>query len=286
MSVNFYVILNEFAGGGKAKNLWPEIKTVLQERQVSYQVAKSTYPGQATLLARQYAKQHPDLTTATNVVLAVGGDGTLHQVLNGLASAKLTHPIPVAYLPVGNGNDFAKGIKMATRWRSALDQILGCNSASWLNVGTYRDAEKNTTGVFTNTVGIGFDAAVVNDANGKSPKRLTKRLHLGWLSRLSSLISVVYNELPFPLTVHVGQHRDIYAHAYLVTVSNHPYLGGGINIAPTAEVTDPNLDLIVIEKPHLPKLLFIALMLRLGRHMHLKSVHHYHEQTAPHRPIN
>ncbi|ANZ61793.1 diacylglycerol/lipid kinase family protein [Secundilactobacillus paracollinoides] len=277
MSVNFYVILNEFAGGGKAKNLWPEIKTVLQERQVSYQVAKSTYPGQATLLARQYAKQHPDLTTATNVVLAVGGDGTLHQVLNGLASAKLTHPIPVAYLPVGNGNDFAKGIKMATRWRSALDQILGCNSASRLNVGTYRDAEKNTTGVFTNTVGIGFDAAVVNDANGKSPKRLTKRLHLGWLSRLSSLISVVYNELPFPLTVHVGQHRDIYAHAYLVTVSNHPYLGGGINIAPTAEVTDPNLDLIVIEKPHLPKLLFIALMLRLGRHMHLKSVHHYHE---------
>ncbi|ANZ63430.1 diacylglycerol kinase [Secundilactobacillus paracollinoides] len=277
MSVNFYVILNEFAGGGKAKNLWPEIKTVLQERQVSYQVAKSTYPGQATLLARQYAKQHPDLTTATNVVLAVGGDGTLHQVLNGLASAKLTHPIPVAYLPVGNGNDFAKGIKMATRWRSALDQILGCNSASWLNVGTYRDAEKNTTGVFTNTVGIGFDAAVVNDANGKSPKRLTKRLHLGWLSRLSSLISVVYNELPFPLTVHVGQHRDIYAHAYLVTVSNHPYLGGGINIAPTAEVTDPNLDLIVIEKPHLPKLLFIALMLRLGRHMYLKSVHHYHE---------
>ncbi|WP_279383317.1 acylglycerol kinase family protein [Secundilactobacillus collinoides] len=70
MSVNFYIILNEFAGGGRAKSLWPEIKAVLQERQVSYQVAKSTYPGQATLLARQYAKQHPDLTTVNNVVLA------------------------------------------------------------------------------------------------------------------------------------------------------------------------------------------------------------------------
>lgn len=278
VAISYYIILNEFAGGGSVKTLWPQIKSALDERHVDYEIARSTYSGHTRLLARQFAKQHHEAETTTKyVVLAVGGDGTLHQAISGLVDAQLSHPIPVAYLPVGSGNDFAKGIKMATNWRKALNQILECTNENWLTIGTYFDTNKQTKGVFTNNIGIGFDAAVVTAANSASSKKLLNRMHLGTLSYLAAVIGVFYNQLAFPLTVHIGQHRDIYPHAYLVTVTNHPYFGGGVKIAPPASVSDPNLDLIVIEKPNIFKLLFISLMLSMGRHLNLKSVHHYHE---------
>lgn len=281
LSVNFYIILNEFAGSGRAKSLWPAIKEVLDTRQVSYSLVLSTYPGHATLLAKQFAKKQPDIaptsTQPRQVVLAIGGDGTLHQAINGLESANLSYQLPVAYLPIGSGNDFAKGIHMASNWRVALDQILNCTSENWLNIGSYIDTNKQVSGVFTNNLGIGFDAAVVTAANGASSKRILNRLHLGTLSYLFSIIGVFYNQMAFPLTVHVGQHRDIYQHAYLVTVTNHPYFGGGVKIVPPASANDPNLDLIVIEKPNFFKLIYIVIMLALGKHLKLRSVHHYHE---------
>ncbi len=278
MSVSYYIILNEFAGGGRVKTLWPEIRAVLDERQINYQIARSTYSGHSRLLARQFAKQHADdAQPQTWVVLAIGGDGTLHQALSGLDSAHLNNPIPVAYLPVGSGNDFAKGIHMASNWRAALNQILNCTAANWLTIGRYYDTNKQTSGVFTNNVGIGFDAAVVTSANSASSKHWLNRLGMGTLSYLSAVIGVFYNQMAFPLTVHVGQRRDIYANAYLVTVTNIPYFGGGVKIMPPASVNDPNLDLIVIEKPNIFKLLYLAILLLLGRHLKSKSVHHYHE---------
>lgn len=279
MSVSYYIILNEFAGGGSVKTLWPEIKAELDKRQVDYKIARSNYSGHAQLLANQFAKAHADDAPSKQprqVILAVGGDGTLHQAISGLVDAHLEHPIPVAYLPVGSGNDFARGIKMSINWHEALNQILDCTAENWLTVGTYFDTNKQTHGVFTNNVGIGFDAAVVTSANGTQTKSLLNRLHLGALSYLAAIIGVVYNQEAFPLTVHIGQRRDIYAHAYLVTVTNHPYFGGGVKIMPPASVSDPNLDLVVIEKANIFKLLFISLMLSMGKHLKLKSVHHYH----------
>lgn len=280
MSISYYIILNEFAGGGSVKNLWPEIKATLDERQVDYKVGRSTYAGHAQLLANQFAKAHADDKPTTQhryVVLAIGGDGTLHQAISGLAEAHLERPIPVAYLPVGSGNDFARGIKMATNWHKALNQILNCTAENWLTVGSFFDTNKQTHGIFTNNVGVGFDAAVVTSANGAPSKSILNRLHLGGLSYLAAIIGVFYNQEAFPLTVHVGQHRDIYSHAYLVTVTNHPYFGGGVKIVPSASVSDPNLDLVVIEKANIFKLLFILLMISMGKHLKLKSVHHYHE---------
>nr|WP_281349254.1 hypothetical protein [Secundilactobacillus folii] len=145
-----------------------------------------------------------------------------------------------------------------------------------MTIGTYFDAKKQTKGVFTNNIGIGFDAAVVTSANSAKSKRWLNHFHVGTLSYLAAIIGVFYNQTAFPLTVHIGQHRDIYPRAYLVTITNHPYFGGGVKIAPPASVHDPNLDLVVIEKSNIFKLLFISLLLSMGRHLKLKSVHHYH----------
>lgn len=275
MAVKYYVILNDHAGAGRAKAVWPAIEEQLNQQNVTFELGRSQYAGHSILLAHQFAKNHAS-DPANWVVLAVGGDGTLHQVLNGLNDAHLTTPIPVAYLPVGSGNDFARGLKMANSWRPALNQILDCTAANWLTIGQYRDTIKQSSSVFTNNVGIGLDAAIVAAANSSRLKVFLNRIHMGKLAYPFSFINVVYNQQGFPLTVHVNGHRDIYSKAFLVTVSNHPYFGGGINILPPASVSDANLDLIVVEKPNLFKMIGIALMIALGRHLKMKSVHHYH----------
>lgn len=275
--MNYYIILNDYAGSGNARSTWPEIKAELKRRRVNYELSRSKYPGHATVLARQFAKEHVGRKTEW-VVIAVGGDGTLHQVLNGLDSASVPHPIPVAHLPVGSGNDFARGLKMGQRWQTALDQILNCTAAKWLTIGQFTDTIKQTSGVFTNNLGIGFDAAIVASANSSKFKIWLNRIHLGTLAYALSFFNVVYNQDGFPLTVRVGKRRDFYPKAFLVTVSNQPYFGGGVNILPNASLTNSLLDLIVIEKPNLFKIMGIAIMVLFGWHLKMKSVHHYHEE--------
>lgn len=275
VSVQYYIILNEHAGSGRAGTLWPQIKEQLAADQVTYQVVTSEYPNHAILLSEQFAKQVPDQANQNWVVLAIGGDGTLHQAINGLNQHPRQHPIPVAYLPVGSGNDFARGAGMALDWQTALTQIIRCTHPTTYDVGTYNETIKQERGIFTNNLGIGFDAGIIAQANQSKAKVWLNKHHLGSLSYLASALDVYYNQTGFTLTVHVGQQRDIYPNAFLVTTTNHPYFGGGVGIAPNATLNDHRLHLVVIEKPNFFKLLWLALRLVFKRHLTSKAVHYY-----------
>lgn len=275
MSVQFYIILNEHAGSGHAGTLWPQIKERLDAASVSYQLAVSEYPRHTLLLSEQFAKQLPDSPHQDWVVLAVGGDGTLHEAINGLTTIKRSHPIPVAYLPIGSGNDFARGAGLSLDWHQALNQIIHCTHVTNYDIGTYNETIKQERGVFTNNLGIGFDAAIISQANQSKAKIWLNKHHLGSLSYLASALSVYYNQTGFTLTVHVGNQRDMFPHAFLVTTTNHPYFGGGVGIAPGATIDDHQLHLVVIEKPNFFKLVWLALRLVFKRHLTSKAVHYY-----------
>ncbi|MFD1548410.1 diacylglycerol/lipid kinase family protein [Levilactobacillus fuyuanensis] len=280
VSVQFYIILNEHAGSGRAKELWPEIKQALDAAQVSYQLAISEYANHAILLSEQFAKKLPDEPHQNWVVLAVGGDGTLHEAINGLTKLPRTHPIPVAYLPIGSGNDFARGAGMALKWQDAFKQIIQCTHATDYDIGSYNETIKQERGVFTNNLGIGFDAAIISQANQSKAKVWLNKHHMGKLSYLASALDVYYNQTGFTLTVHVGNQRDIYPNAFLVTTTNHPYFGGGVGIAPSATITDHKLHLVVIEKPNFFKLMWLALRLVFKRHLTSKAVHYYQASSV------
>lgn len=275
VSVQYYIILNEHAGSGRAGILWPQIEQQLVTAGVSYQLAVSQYANHAILLSEQFAKQLPDDGHQNWVVLAIGGDGTLHEAINGLITQHRQHPIPVAYVPVGSGNDFARGAGMALDWQTALQQVLQCTHATEFDLGTYNETIKQERGVFTNNLGIGFDAAIIAQANQSKAKVWLNKHHLGSLSYLASALNVYYNQTGFTLTVHVGNQRDIYPNAFLVTTTNHPYFGGGVGIVPEATLSDHNLHLVVIEKPNFFKLIWLALRLAFKRHLTSKAVHYY-----------
>ncbi|WP_461239651.1 diacylglycerol/lipid kinase family protein [Paucilactobacillus sp. N302-9] len=275
--MEFLIILNKHAGSGTAAKVWQQIEPELNRRQVDYQLKISQYPGHTTYLAKQYAIHATNPSQA--VLLVIGGDGTLHQALNGALQANLSVKLPLAYIPAGSGNDFARGLKMKTNPLAALNQILNCQKPIDIHIGQYRENIKNESGYFVNNIGVGFDAAVVSQTNSSTSKKRLNKYHLGSLSYLSSVIGVLYHQSNFELNVETDSAHDIYRQAFLVTTSNHPYFGGGVAILPSASVFDDNLELAVFEKKNWLVLVWVAILLMFGKHLNSRFFHHY---KSPH----
>ncbi|WP_137598164.1 diacylglycerol/lipid kinase family protein [Paucilactobacillus kaifaensis] len=269
--MTFLIILNEHAGSGNAKDTWKIIEPILQKERINYTFQISQYAGHTTYLAKTYIKnvqniEHP-------VILIIGGDGTLHEALNGVLSIDQDKPVPLAYIPAGSGNDFARGLGMSAKPITALHQILNCQQQKMINIGHYEETMKNENGYFINNIGIGFDAAVVSRTNASTNKQRLNKYHLGSLAYLSSVFSVLYNQEPFPLMVQVGKSRTLFQKAFLVTTSKHPYFGGGVSILPDASVHKPELELIVVERLNWVIILWVAILIILGKHSKSRFVH-------------
>ncbi|WP_179395294.1 diacylglycerol/lipid kinase family protein [Lacticaseibacillus absianus] len=270
-AVFFYIIFNPAAGSGTSVATFKAVRQVLDDRQLPYEIRVSRYSGHAVQLARQIGSFN---THDHAVLMVIGGDGTLNQAITGLRETK-QQELPVAYIPAGSGNDFARGIGMPQDPMAALDQILAATAPITLDIGQYTEATRHESGFFVNNVGVGFDAAAVAAANRSSYKKLLNRLHLGSLAYMFGVVNVFFSRKPFPVTVHVDGQYEIIQRAFLCTTTNHPYFGGGVRILPTATPTDGELDLIVVENLNVFYFLFLLLELIRGKHMKYKAVHHF-----------
>ncbi|MHC9532833.1 diacylglycerol/lipid kinase family protein [Dellaglioa sp. BT-FLS60] len=270
----YFIVVNESAGSGHAKSVWQSIKKVLVTQQINFNAHLTKYTGHASLLTENYARHYQPEINNTHIILVIGGDGTLNECINGVKNAD-TFDIPIAYIPAGSGNDFARGVGIPKSPLVALEQILKTTSPKLLNLGVLQEFSRHEKKYFVNNVGIGFDAQIVSIANQSSSKKILNKLHLGSLTYLSALLSTLSKQGSFPVTVHVNGQRKFYQNAFLLTTSNHPYFGGGVPILPMADPAKNNLDLIIIEKSRTLKLLYLAILMFSGRHVTQKGVHHF-----------
>lgn len=275
--MEYFIILNKCAGGNKARLLWPKVEARLKQLNISYRTFVTQYDGHAVELANQILGQITHAHHSDAVIMAAGGDGTLHETLLGCIGYYATYPsefkIPIAFLPIGSGNDFARALKIPLHWDKALEQILHCSKAASLTVGQYTNLDTHDEGYFTNNFGIGFDATVVHDANRSS---LKNSRYFGKFSYWISVINELRTFQGFNTHVKIpGKPEDVYQNAFLVTTTNLPYFGGGIKIAPDASAYKNQLDLIIVEKPNPIQLLLFVSMIFLKRHLSLRFIHHY-----------
>lgn len=278
--MEYFFIVNPQAGAHNVQKLWPDIETELDKQHIAYRTLITEHDGHAVTLARRALNLINAVSNPNAVIVATGGDGTLHETMVGCMRYYADHPqqpkIPIAFLPVGSGNDFARALKIPLHWESALTQILSCHSSTTITIGRFINHDNQTDGYFTNNFGIGLDAAVVHHANHSL---LKDSATLGKFSYMAAVFNTLIHFKGFRLTVSVpDQQPTTYQKAYLVTTTNLPYFGGGIKIAPDASVLDDTLDLIVVEKPNIFQLILFIVMLFLKRHLHLRFVHHYTEK--------
>ena len=168
--IEWQVILNPHAGGGKGSHDRKKIEQLLKKSGLNYSLAVSEFPRHAIALAK-------DLVTAgaTHVIVA-GGDGTLNEVVNGIfqADPKIKREITLGMLPVGTGNDWIKTFGIPDHYQKAID-IIKAGKTVKQDVGeiTCLIEGQSSKRYFVNIAGFGFDALVAKNANDLKFKGIT-----------------------------------------------------------------------------------------------------------------
>ncbi len=238
--MNYCFIVNPASGRGKGLGVGRELEERLQYLNLDYQVLYTKTPGHAIELA-QTAKEKFEC------VVAVGGDGTLNEVVNGLGQSGCT----LGLLPVGSGNDFARAVSLETKLDVALNKLLR---------GRIRavDLGKVNERYFHNGVGVGFDAHVVHTS------LKVKRLR-GNAIYLYSVLRTLFKYRPVSLAMQFNNqtHTNDY---FMVTVGNGMSLGGGFLLTPDAQIDDGLFDLCLIQNMPMPSVLRNLLKVYSGKH--------------------
>ena len=123
----YYFIVNPVSRSGQGMKICEQTKETLQKKHIPYQVFFTQYNGHGKKLARQIAPQ-----AVGHTLVVIGGDGTINEVLNGLP---LDCSITLSYIPVGSGNDFARGMHLPVQSDSALKRILSSEGTKTIDVG-------------------------------------------------------------------------------------------------------------------------------------------------------
>jgi diacylglycerol kinase (ATP) len=203
---------------------------------VPYEVALTTRPLEATEIAQRAVKE------SRPVVVAVGGDGTLNEVVNGFFhnGAPIPTTSKLAMVPLGTGGDFRRTMRIPLDSKAAI-QVISTGLVRRLDAGcvTYQDHD-GSTGVrhFINIADAGYGGEVVHRVN-----RGSKRLGPATFTLTAFLTLMAWRNKPMSVAID-GVSHDLVAQQ--VVVANCQYFGGGMRMAPAASPTDGVFDVILI----------------------------------------
>ncbi|APT19120.1 diacylglycerol kinase family protein [Amylolactobacillus amylotrophicus DSM 20534] len=266
-----HILLNPTAGSGIANNNFETIEHYLTAKKIDFDVTTSEFAGNMINLARIKANQVQN--NPHELIVVIGGDGTFNQAVNGIKQSHYQET-PIAFLPSGTGNDFARAIPLEVDLERALDKILDSPTVTKTDLGFYRDLNHNESHYFINNLGIGFDAQVVSLTNNSVLRKWLNKIYLGKFSYGINVIRTLMSQSTFEVTVRTAIRQKSFFNAYLVTTTNHPYFGGGIPLYPQANAFNKQLATVVVEKPSLPKFIYLFyLMMKNGEHVNSEYFH-------------
>ncbi len=265
----YHFIVNPNARSGLGRQVWKKVEERLKEEHTAYQVYFTKFQRHATQLA---ARITSDGEPHTLVIL--GGDGTINEVVNGICSLEKT---TVGYIPVGSGNDFARGLGIPSDLTKALDTILTSSGRKKIDLGVLMYPvlmypEKRLR--FAVSSGIGYDAAICRQVGVSRVKPVLNRLRLGKLSYVCFALDQLFRCRPGKMTVTLEHGRTMhYERTYFAAAMNLPFEGGGCKFCPDARPDDKALDLIVIANVPKTYALLILPTVFFGKHTRLPGVH-------------
>ena len=251
------LIYNPIANHGRA---WPVIPALrpITEAHGHASWAGTVYSGHAAELAHEAANEGCDL------VIAIGGDGTVHEVVNGLMLLPAEERPTLGIIPIGTGNDFSFSIGTPTDPVTALRRILA-GTPHAVDIGKITTTAGQTE-YFSNAVGIGFDAIVVIHSRNV-PVLQGFAVYL-----IAVLRTLLFNHHPFTLKMETQDGEEERA-LLMLAICNGQREGGGFNLVPEGQSNDGWLDTVALHRVTRFTLLFRTLMPFLkGTHQGLSHV--------------
>lgn len=270
----FFLIVNPHANDGKAKSIWQTVKNELDSQNINYSFELTHHLGDARKIASSYVSELSTKNQGKNVIIVVGGDGTLNDTLNGIKDAK-TIDAPLGFVPSGNNNSFARGIGLAKEPLSALKQSLNAQEVAYYDIGYYQEMSHNTQGYFLNDYSVGQDAYLISMLHHKKTSKLSEKFHLKFISYISALFKAYMDQEAFPVTLRIGDSYEFFQHSYIVNISNQPFMTGKMVLSPEANATDKQLDLVVADNMNFFKFFLLAIMVYFRKQWRFPGIHHY-----------
>jgi YegS/Rv2252/BmrU family lipid kinase len=250
------IILNPMADMGNAWRVARDLRSIT-EQHGGVDWSGTVYPGHAIDLAKQAGEQ------GYNMVIAMGGDGTVHEVINGLMKVSEEKRPILGVVPAGSGNDFAHAIGVPTKSDHALVHALD-KEPSPVDLGLMTD-EHGKTEYFDNTTGIGFDSVVTI----RSHKLPVVRGFLMYLTAVIQTILLNHNSIRMQIETESQTWEQS---NLLLTMCNGPREGGGFMMAPEAKIDDGILHYAMIKKVSRPMMFRLIPEVMNGTHGRFQQV--------------
>lgn len=248
------IILNPMADMGNAWRAARDLRSIT-EQHGGIDWSGTVYPGHAIDLARS--------SEGYDMVIAMGGDGTVHEVMNGLMQIPEDRRPVLGIVPVGSGNDFGHIISASTSPAEALNRAIH-GEPSTVDLGLMTDVHGRRE-YFDNTLGIGFGAMVTI----RSHQLPLLRGFIMYLTAVIQAILLDHNAMRMQIEVD-GQKVDKSV-IYLI-LCNGPREGGGFLVAPDAKIDDGLLDYAMITYVSRLKMFRIVPEVMKGTHGRFKEV--------------
>lgn len=222
------LMINPTAGNGRAARVGDEMVEALEKAGVAYEAVYTEYAGHAQTLARAAAEGGVD------TVVAVGGDGTVLEVMRGIFGTKAA----LGIIPAGTGNDVVKMLNIPREPAAALAHLLQTPPRPL-------DAGRINETLFLNVCGTGFDVVVLEYA--LSAKRYVR----GMLPYLWGVLRTILTYKPVRVTITADDEAPFTQDILLLAIANGRFIGGGMEVAPDAHPDDGLFDVIVVD--HMPR---------------------------------
>jgi YegS/Rv2252/BmrU family lipid kinase len=228
------VIVNPAAGASSTRRKWPIISRLLNRIGLPFDFEYTEGVGHAIELARLAA------SNGYRYLVAVGGDGTVNEVANGILHSTNAATTALGIVSTGTGSDFIRSVGISRDYTTACSALTGSRRLS-IDAGVveYQNKGQTLERFFINTAGVGFDAAAVRETE-RMPKHFG-----GTIPYIAGVLRALLTYKNKPVVIRVGDEVGSYR-VLDVAVANGGYLGGGMHIAPEAELSDSLLDVVIV----------------------------------------
>ncbi|MCR4860443.1 MAG: hypothetical protein K5910_07250 [Bacteroidales bacterium] len=239
----WYFIVNPRAGSGRTMSEWVPAERLLEQKGIPYVTAMTDHSKHAIELAREAA------AAGYRRIAAVGGDGSLHEVLGGICgwceeTGVSASEFSLAVVPIGSGNDWIKSCHVPDDVEDVID-LIGSGSFGPMDIVRASSADGHVT-YMANVGGVGFDSHVCARVNAQKERGMRGRMIY-----LDGLRYTMFHLSHISLLVEADGQTVFSGDAYSIALGNGPWSGGGMRQVPLALNDDGLLDYMIVPRAKL-----------------------------------
>ena len=282
----YHIIVNPASRTGKGKTMWSNLEPVLVDRGVKYKVYFSKKAGHVIELVKEISNSVLSESPDTILKLIVlGGDGTLNETFQGITDFKR---VQIGYIPTGSSNDFARDLKYPSDPIVTLNNILDCKTPVYMDLGVLKynetsqqlsrlhSASLSTTRYFDVSCGIGYDAAICEEALVSKIKKALNKIGLGKLVYLCISLKQLFTTKRDDVVMTLDDNEQIHLTNFLFAAFMiHQYEGGGFMFCPNADYQDGVIEICAVSNISNFTVLRALPKALKGEHYKFKGVEHY-----------